>query len=266
MKNRAITVAYHDVVTGDNPDSSGFSGANSAAYTLTVDQFNRHLQAIKLASKGEIITAYELNKKIYSFPPVLLSFDDGGVGAYENIAPMLESYGWRGCFFIVTDKIGEPTFVSREQIKELYQRGHAIGSHSCSHPRNMAILNEKEMLDEWSRSLQVLSEIVGEEINMASIPSGFFSQKIAATAGKSGVKTLFTSEPIQSISSCGDCRIIGRFPVKRSMSEDIPIGYVTGNINLRLRVYLYWNLKKTAKRYMGLVYPWIRNKYLSIKM
>ena len=266
VTRRVITLLYHDVIQGDDPDASGFSGANPAEYKLSVDEFASHLQAINSALSGPVISPEDIDSDSFeTTPPVLLSFDDGGVSAYEHIAPMLEANGWRGCFFITTDRIDTPAFVSRDQIIDLYQRGHAIGSHSCSHPKKISECSKEELLDEWQRSLAVLSEILGEKVTVASVPGGFYSRKIAETAAESGIKILFTSEPVQRIVNVDGCAVIGRFSVKRGMSAVVPVEFVQGNLSRRLRQYTYWNAKKLAKAASGPIYPWIRSMYLARK-
>ena len=265
MTQRVITLLYHDVINGDDSDISGFSGANPAEYKLTVDEFASHLQAINRALAGPVISPDDIGGQTFAIPPVLLSFDDGGVSAYEHIAPMLESYGWRGCFFITTDRVDTPAFVSHNQIKELHQRGHAIGSHSCSHPKKISECSKEDLLDEWQRSLAVLSEIIGERVTVASVPGGFYSRQIAETAAKSGIKTLFTSEPVQRIVYVDGCAVIGRFSVKRGMGSVVPVEFVQGNRTRRFRQYAYWNIKKAAKAATGPIYPWIRSMYLARK-
>jgi len=265
MTQRVITLLYHDVINGDDSDMSGFSGANPAEYKLPVDEFASHLQAISGALVGQLISPDDIDAQTFETPPVLLSFDDGGVSSYEQIAPMLESYGWRGCFFITTDRIGTPAFVSRNQIKELHQRGHTIGSHSCSHPKKISECSKEELLDEWQRSLAILSEIIGKQVTVASVPGGFYSRQIAETAAKSGVKILFTSEPVQRIVYVDGCAVIGRFSVKRGVGSIVPVEFVQGNYVRRFRQYAYWNIKKAAKAASGPIYPWIRSMYLARK-
>ena len=68
----------------------------------------------------------------------LITFDDGGVSALQTTADLLEKYGWRGVFFVTTDRIGTPTFLNADHVRELHRRGHVIGSHSCSHPERMS--------------------------------------------------------------------------------------------------------------------------------
>jgi len=265
MTGRVITLLYHDVIKGNDPDTSGFSGANPADYKISGDEFASHLRSINGALVGSIISPVDIIGQTFTTPPVLLSFDDGGVSAYEQVAPMLETYGWRGCFFITTDRIDTPAFVSRGQIKELHQRGHTIGSHSCSHPKKISECGREALLDEWQQSLVVLSEIVGEKVVVASVPGGFYSRQIAETAAKSGVKMLFTSEPVQRIVYVDGCAVIGRFSVKRGMGAMVPAEFVQGRRIRRFRQYAYWNLKKAAKAVSGPIYPWVRSMYLARK-
>jgi len=265
MTQRVITLLYHDVISGTDSDVSGFCGANPAEYKLSVDEFESHLRAISSALEGQVATPGDISRLTFTTPPVLLSFDDGGVSAYEQIAPMLETCGWRGCFFITTDRIDTPAFISREQIKELHQRGHVIGSHSCSHPKKMSECSKEELLDEWQRSLAILTDIIGERVDVASVPGGYYSRMIAKAAAESGVKMLFTSEPVQRIEFVDSCAVVGRFSIKRGMGPVVPVEFIQGNPVRRFRQYAYWNLKKAAKAVSGPVYPWIRSLYLSRK-
>lgn len=265
MKQRAITLLYHDVISGVNPDASGFSGTNAAEYKISTDEFEAHLKAIKNSLKGQIYCASGLAGQHSGQTPVLLSFDDGGVSAYKHIAPMLESFGWRGYFFVTTDRIDTAAFVSRDQIRELHRRGHVIGSHSCSHPRKITNCSREELLDEWGRSLSILAEIIGETVTVASIPGGFYSKQVVEAAYQSGVQTLFTSEPVQRIKKVAGCVVVGRFSVKRGMKPELSAEFVAGDRVRRFRQYTYWNLKKAAKAVCGPAYPWIRTRYLARK-
>jgi peptidoglycan/xylan/chitin deacetylase (PgdA/CDA1 family) len=94
-------------------------------------------------------------------PPVLFTFDDGRESNYTVAAPMLESFGGRGVFFVVPafaecaadealdfyrsrinpdSKSGDERWedwkpMTPSQIAELADRGHAIGNHTLTHQR-----------------------------------------------------------------------------------------------------------------------------------
>lgn len=265
MAKRAIPLLYHDVIgISNNNDYSGFSGTDAAEYKLSVKEFEDHLYAIEQALRGPVVNVLNLDEQDTPVsPPVLLTFDDGGVSSYEYIAPMLEQRGWRGLFFISTDYIDKPAFLSSDQIRELHQRGHAMGSHSCSHPLKISDCTHEQLLDEWRRSLKVLKGIIGEPVYAASIPGGFYSREIAETAAISGVRQLFTSEPVQKIQKIQNCAVIGRFSVKRGDGAIVPVEFVMSNRRRRFWQYTYWNLKKLAKVVAGPLYARLRTFFLS---
>jgi peptidoglycan/xylan/chitin deacetylase (PgdA/CDA1 family) len=263
MANRVMALLYHDVVNGMDFGMSGFSGKDADEYKLTQKEFEEHISAIKQSLKSHVIT--QITKADSKIPPVMFTFDDGGVSAHEIIAPILEKNDWRGLFFISSDYIGGKEFLSREQIKDLHDRGHIIGSHSCSHPTKITDCTQEQLLHEWGSSIEVLSEIIEQPVTVASIPGGFYSTAVAKAAVEQGVKYLFTSEPVQKIASLDGCAIIGRFSVKRGDSASVPAEFVSNHPIRMFWQFSYWNIKKVAKAISGPVYPWVRSYYLSKK-
>lgn len=263
MADRVTALLYHDVIDGGGYDKSGFSGKNAAEYKLLKNEFEEHITAIKSSLKSPVIT--KISEITGSIPPVLFTFDDGGSSAYDIIAPMLESNGWRGLFFIPSNYIDADSFLSREQIKDLHERGHVIGSHSSSHPLKITDCTKDQLLSEWADSISALSEIIGQSVTVASIPGGFYSRAVAEAAVASGIKYLFTSEPLQKIWHLGECAVIGRFSVKRGDNASVPAGFVASKPSSIFCQYAYWNIKKAAKNFTGPVYPWVRSYYLSRK-
>ena len=86
-------------------------------------------------------------------------------------ARLLEQHGWRGHFFIATDYIGRPGFLTESQLAELARRGHCIGGHGVSHPARMSACSTRELDHEWQTSARILGEIVGHPVTTASVPS-----------------------------------------------------------------------------------------------
>lgn len=99
--------------------------------------------------------------RAFAKPPVLFTFDDGRENNYDVAAPMLESFGGRGVFFIVPgfaesagpnalafyrsrinpdsiagdEVLGDWKPMSPAQVADLAARGHAIGNHTLTHQR-----------------------------------------------------------------------------------------------------------------------------------
>ncbi len=117
-------------------------------------------------------------------PAVLLTFDDGLASNFFVAAPVLESLGMRGLFFVnpgfaelegqaareffvqhIAEKGSQPpapenwTPMTRAQIAELARRGHTIGNHTFSHADlsrtalgDLAheIVHSRDLLSEWT--------------------------------------------------------------------------------------------------------------------
>jgi len=192
----------------------------------------------------------------------MLTFDDGGISAHSLAADMLERHGWVGHFFVTTDRIGTPGFLSKEQIRDLRQRGHVIGSHSCSHPTRMAQCTRAELQREWHQSVHMLSEILDEPIPIASVPGGYYSQVVGETAAEAGIRVLFNSEPTAAVSKVGDCKLLGRYFIQRGMPAEISGAFAAGRFGPRFKQAAFWQLKKVAKAAGGSAYLKLRETLL----
>ncbi|MGA7217736.1 MAG: polysaccharide deacetylase family protein, partial [Candidatus Sulfotelmatobacter sp.] len=173
----AACLLYHDVVEGADWDSSGFTGPGTAKYKLSSADFEAHLKAV--ANLGAApITAHEIAHATNGTLPFLLTFDDGGESAATQIAGLLQQRGWHGHFFVTAGQIGRKGFLSAEQIRGLRKDGHVIGSHSFSHPTRMSRCPREELAEEWSKSLRALCDILGEPVDTASVPGGYYSRRV----------------------------------------------------------------------------------------
>src|SRR5215470_173844 len=224
-KKRVISLGYHDVVELATHQTSGFAGADAALYKLEPDQFDRHLVAIsKVVSDRPILVTDLMADKATPARPWMITFDDGGVSSYNLIADRLEMFGWRAHFFIATDYIGAPAFMSRGQIRDLHRRGHIIGSHSCSHPLRFASRPRAELYREWKESVSVLSDLLGEQVRVASVPGGQYSRQVAEAAADTRIESLFTSEHKNRRSHDELLLAIGGPAIQRRVTLAVAIG------------------------------------------
>lgn len=258
-----ITMLYHDVTPALADDSSGFAGPEAARYKLTPEEFSRHLDAVASeVTRPPLATTVLDELRRATSDSWLITFDDGGVSAITDIAEQLERRGWRGWFFIATDYINTPSFCTRAQLRQLHQRGHVIGSHSCSHPERISNCSREQLLDEWQRSCAILSEIIGHPVTTASVPGGFYSREVARAVGAAGIEVLFNSEPTTQLSEVDGCLIVGRYNVYRGMSAADAASLVTSPFR-RWRQSVFWNAKKVAKTVAGPAYKTVRRGLLS---
>lgn len=254
---KAISLLYHDIVDRGDFDSSGFLWPGAAQYKLDIDEFEKHIESIgrEVSSSPGVISDH-IDSEDGSLP-LFLTFDDGGVSAVK-IADILDEKGWPGHFFITTDFINTPTFLSDDDIRDLSNRGHVIGSHSCSHPQRMSECGRERLLREWRESREKLSDILGDPVLAASSPGGYFSREVAETAAQAGFKALFMTEPVLAGRYVEECLVLGRYTVWRGMSDRVSANLAAGKFSARFRQATSWKTKKMIKSMFGSYWPRIR--------
>jgi peptidoglycan/xylan/chitin deacetylase (PgdA/CDA1 family) len=258
---KAAALLYHDVVEEGRYDESGFPGAAAGRYKLSSEEFERHLQALARRAQGPPAVIDDLEAEGRAIP-WLLTFDDGGSSALA-IGERLAELGWRGHFFVTVDYIGTPGFLQTDAIRSLSELGHVIGSHSCSHPERMSRCTWEELLHEWGRSTDVLSELLERPIDVASVPAGHYGKIVARAAAASGVRTLFTSEPVLRVHEVDGCRVVGRFTIQRGVKPETAAALGCARPFPRTRQFAFWNAKKAAKAVGGERYLRLRQWLLA---
>ena len=227
---------YHDVYFASVTES-GFQTDGANHYKVCATDFEQQVHLIK-----------DL--------PITLSFDDGGVSFYTVIAPILERNNIRGHFFIATDYIGTDGFLNEEQIKDLHQRGHVIGSHSCSHPSDFRIIPFENRKMEWVNSVRKLSEIIGKPLKEVSIPNGFLQEDDLQVFKTLGISTIYTSKLGES-RVVEEMAIIGRIGIDNSMSPKKVVSILSGGFLYKTMLFKQY-LLSFIKFLLG-------NRYIKVK-
>jgi len=200
---------YHDVT--EDPDSSGFLRAGARSYKLSRRAFGLHLEGIAEAPVApSLVTAVD-----FSSPGryLVLTFDDGGKSALAA-SESLARRGWKAHFFIATSLIGQPTFLTATEIRELAACGHIVGSHSHTHPDIFRDLPPERMLQEWRVSRDMIAQILSAPCVTASVPGGDISRLVLRSAADAGFAYLFTSDPWLAPQRVAGCWVLGRFAPK----------------------------------------------------
>jgi peptidoglycan/xylan/chitin deacetylase (PgdA/CDA1 family) len=252
MKPPATTLMYHDIVR--------VRSANP--YELDRGAFEEHLAAIRNVL-GERHPALVTDGDLGSdHLPLFITFDDGGESAFLTSAPLLETRGWRGHFFIITRSIGQPGFMTAEQIRDLASRGHEIGSHSASHSQ-IGHLPPERIAEEWRESTERLAEILERPVRTASVPHGDFNRRVATLAARAGIEVLFTSTPAIRPFVIDGCTVYGRFTVQRGTATKQVVAYASGSMPALIRQRVFWELKSFAKAASRPLYDRTRRLWLA---
>ena len=253
---KIASLMYHDVVAAGMDDASGFPGPSAASYKLPWPEYEA--QVGQLAASGLRFPRVDA-ADAFTAGHCLLTFDDGGASSLAA-ARVLDAHGMTGHFLITGARIGTPGFASEADLRALAAAGHVIGSHSHTHPADISRLPAAAMAAEWRDSIDRLAGVLGTPIEVASIPGGFYTRGVAASAFASGIRYLFTSEPTTAVARLEQGLLIGRYALQRGMGPGAAAAFARGIGTARQRQWLLWNLKKPAKRWAGPAYRWLRQR------
>lgn len=172
----APILLYHHIVDMDAQNR----------YNVSTSMFNAEMQALQQWGYTSITvsTLADAIRNGGSLPekPVLITFDDGDIDVYNNAFPIMKQYGYVGTFYIVANRIGSDQFVNADQIKEMYDAGWEIGSHSFTHADMGA--DHSVIRHEGYDSRATLQEKLGIPISTFAYPFGGWDATVASfTAG-----------------------------------------------------------------------------------
>ncbi|GAB3489834.1 hypothetical protein GCM10027341_00700 [Spirosoma knui] len=186
-------LCYHQVRDWRPKDSK-----TAKDYIIPVAAFREQMQM--LADSGyhtvlpDQLYAYLTTGAPLPPKPIMLTFDDGDLDQYETAAPILEKHGFKGAFFIMTVAIGrrgKQPYMDKTQIKDLADRGHAIGAHTWDH-HNV----KKYQGEDWKIQVEEpkakLEAITGKPIKYFAYPFGLWNKQALPELQKRGYAAAFT--------------------------------------------------------------------------
>ncbi len=155
FRAQGLSTGYRGLVVGMHETPTSLE----ARFREQLEWVSEHFTIVSLQDFTKL---WEQNSRSdNSKPPVLFTFDDGRESNYTVAAPLLESFGARGVFFIAPafaecsgdaaltfyrsrinpdSQPGDEAWedwkpMNPNQIAELAARGHAIGNHTLTHQR-----------------------------------------------------------------------------------------------------------------------------------
>lgn len=125
--------------------------------------------------------------------PIILSFDDGYEDNYRVILPMLEERGMKAVFYVVTNDIGLPGYMTWDNLFDMERRGMEIGSHTANHIPLTELPPEKQR-DELRLSKLMLEWKGLKTIYSFSYPNGAYDAGIVAMLQEEEYLTAVTGD------------------------------------------------------------------------
>jgi peptidoglycan/xylan/chitin deacetylase (PgdA/CDA1 family) len=118
--------------------------------------------------------------------PVIICFDDGPETQYTYALPLLKKYSYTATFFLFTNAIGRPHYLTWDQVLDLSAQGMQIGCHSRFHPYLTRTSSEKELWDEIAGAKERLEARLGKPVNVYAYPFGQYNEHIVELVKKAG--------------------------------------------------------------------------------
>ncbi|TCK85242.1 polysaccharide deacetylase family protein [Albibacterium bauzanense] len=182
-------LCYHQIRDWTAKDSK-----SAKDYITPIDIFKDQIKALADSGYTTILPDQLYNYLAYGdeLPekPIMLTFDDNDLSQYENAAPFLKEYGFKAVYFVMTVTIGRPKYMSKEQIKELYDDGNVIGSHTWDH-HNVKKYEGEDWVTQIEKPSKVLEGIIGKKIDDFAYPFGLWSPEVLPELQKRGIRTAF---------------------------------------------------------------------------
>jgi hypothetical protein len=127
----------------------------------------------------------------------------------------------------------------------------------------MAACSWEQLMDEWTKSAEVLARELGQPVSTASVPGGLYSREVGRAAAVAGYTSLFTSLPSQRLRSIEGCRLIGRYALRRDSSAGDAAAAAAGAALPWARQRAAWGLRGAAKAVAGKRYESVRRALLA---
>ena len=122
--------------------------------------------------------------------PIMLTFDDTDLDQYTVALPELNKYGFKAVFFIMTVSLGKNHYMSKEQVRELADQGHVIGSHTWDH-HNVKKYQGNDWVVQIEKPTHQLEEITGKHIRYFAYPFGLWNKAAIPELRKRGFIAAF---------------------------------------------------------------------------
>lgn len=152
----------------------GFNMARGTVTALSERGINEEIAAGKVKSQ---------DGRLFHEPIVSVTFDDGWKSIATEGASILAEHNIATTQYVITDNIGDPKYMTFNQVLAMKNAGHEIGSHTVSH-KALGEVNpkvaEQEMRD--SKAALVEANLIDPERTSLAYPYGSYNESTVQLA------------------------------------------------------------------------------------
>jgi peptidoglycan/xylan/chitin deacetylase (PgdA/CDA1 family) len=137
--------------------------ARDGWHSITLEQLGRDLKAGTRPARRRFV----------------LTIDDGHEDGYANAWPVLHRYGFVATFFVISERIGRPGYITAAQLRTLAAAGNEIADHSATHIP-LAGLSAAELHRQVCGAAGAISVATGRTPATFAYPFGNLDSRVVA--------------------------------------------------------------------------------------
>ncbi|MGE5427666.1 MAG: polysaccharide deacetylase family protein [Methylococcaceae bacterium] len=176
-KPEVPVLCYHRISDGKKGD-----------YTVSEATFSAHMKMLADSGYHSISPAQLYDYLVYNreLPqkPVMITFDDSRSEHAEIASPVMDKYGFKGVFFIMTITYNKKNYMTKDQIAQLAKDGNTIGLHSWDHTMVTKYKDAEDWKKEVADPKDKLEKIIGSPVEYWAYPNGVYDHKGAEELNK----------------------------------------------------------------------------------
>ena len=204
------------ILTYHNIRPSNFS-SNGDHYTVSADLLQAHLEALTNSGMVGPEPAKLRQPSRLGSASFFLTFDDGDALHATLTAPLLESRGLRGIFFVPTQRFDRTGYLSAKDAQKMVAAGHLFGLHGHLH-RRLDLLPPSELVGDFSRSCEIFLRVIGAPPWFFAPVGGYGSSRVDRAATDHGVEVIRTMR--WGLNHAPDPHALETIPISRDFNPE----------------------------------------------
>lgn len=183
---RVPILVYHNV----RPAPPRMMSAADMQYEVTPAQFSAQLEYLAAEGYASVgfsdLLAAQRGEITLPEKPIIITLDDGRDAQFEYALPLLRQHGFTATFFVFSNAVGRPGYLTWEQLKELRDSAMIIGSHTRYHPYLTKLEDDEELRAELEVSKRSLEDGIGAPVEFLAYPFGLYDERVVAASAAAG--------------------------------------------------------------------------------
>lgn len=171
-------------------------------FDTTRDTFASELAAIKRGG-FHVVTLAALEAHLernapLPRKPLVLTFDDNGLGIFQNAFPLLQRYRYPATLFVHTNYVGKTTSKRHstwDDLRTMERSGLVVvQSQTANHPEDLRVLSDSDVLHELRLSRISIENHLGHGTDAIAYPYDNYDARVERLAAANGYRLGFTED------------------------------------------------------------------------